>query len=158
MSPGKGGAERERARELYVRGFGIEEIARVVSKSEATVYRWKDAAAREGHCWDEALRVAKLSPLALKERYFNVVQRVIAKAEEDEEFAKSGAFADSLAKHMKNLKALTPDFLKEGAVLDFIKITSLVLSERAPEVQKGFIACAVHVRNRLLEYVHKGSV
>lgn len=150
----KASEKKSEAERLYIReGYAAGKIAALVGSAPGTVYRW----VRDGG-WKEKRESYTLSPLAMRDRYFELVKGLLAEAEANEEIRNSAAFADAMNKHFTALKKLDPPMLLKGVIHDFIRVSSDVIGERDAELARRLLPYWDEVREKLIDYFEKKSV
>lgn len=121
------------ARELYIKGYTLKEIAEKVGVSVRTIQSYKKDANGE---WDKAQEVYNLSPRGIAEMYLEGFRAAMLEATEKPEIMLDPAKADALSKNYATLKKIAPGSLAFGYILDFAKTTIEYLKANAPELEK----------------------
>jgi len=124
--------QKEKAKQLYLKGYNIAAIAETIGCTPKTIYNYKKLDRLNGIDWDFLKQVHDLKPSALKGTYSDLIKEILVLAAQDEEYKKSPGFADAMSKHFKNLKSLYPQELALGLVLDLIDKANQYLKEKAP--------------------------
>jgi len=110
---------RERAINLYVSGFSLEQISEKLGVTYSTLHRWRKAdAGNELTDWDAVVRIVDMPMTNLAKVYAYSIKKCIYDMQNNTEELKDARIADAITKHIAILRQMDPkalDILKEEA-------------------------------------------
>ena len=101
--------QKNRAMQLYLDGFSIEEIAKKLGTSDSTVYRWKrEDSENEMTDWDAIAEIIDMPLPALAKVYAYSIKKCIFDMKKNTDELKDSKAADAITKHIAILKKIDP--------------------------------------------------
>jgi len=136
----------EKAKEKYIHGEELEEIARELGISKRTLYTWKNK-----DNWDEDKEMAGLSPEKISELITFSIKKVVMRIRQNPDELMTPGVADSLVKYAAMINKLekTADYL--GTASDVMELITKTIKEEFPEEIEAWQKIARKVYQKIEE-------
>ena len=147
--------KKEQAEKLYVkRLLTCSAIAAELEVDQATVYRWKNEAAKKDSAldWDAKRRAYNVSPDELKAFFADSVKEMIVRVRENPDLLLDSKSMDALIKGLKVLQAIDVRGQYISVVLDLVKVINIYLAEHEPEIKTKMDSHWDHIYEALVKY------
>ena len=153
--------KREQAEKLYVKKLlTCAAIAEELGIDQATVYRWKNDAAKKDSAmdWDAKRRAYNVSPDELKAFFAETLKEMILKIRENPDLLLDSKQMDALIKALKVLQAIDVRGKYISVVLDLVKIINIYLAEHEPEIKSKMESHWDRIYEALVAYATERKV